>query len=85
MARQIVTLEFPQEVFSARRLSPEEFGRDLRLSAAIHWYQRGEVSQEKASQIAGLNRNEFLRALAREQVDTFQVDFGDLQNELSRG
>jgi len=80
-----VTLELPEEVFSARRLSPEEFMRDMRLAAAIHWYQRGELSQEKAAQIAGLNRRDFLMAIAREQVDVFVVDFDDLQRELNRG
>ena len=83
--KHLITLEFPLEVFSARRASPDEFGRDLRLSAALHWYQRGEISQEKAAQIAGLNRAEFIRALAREGIDTFQVDLDDLRKELARG
>jgi hypothetical protein len=34
-----VTLELPEEVFSALRRSPEEFARDLRLAAAVHWYE----------------------------------------------
>jgi hypothetical protein len=51
-----VTLQFPDDVFSALRRSPEEFGRELRRAAAILWYERGEVSQEKAAQVAGLSR-----------------------------
>jgi hypothetical protein len=39
-----VTLELPEEVFSALRRSPEEFVREMRLAAAIHWYERGEIS-----------------------------------------
>jgi len=80
-----VTLELPEEVFSALRRSPEEFVRELRLAAAIYWYARGEVSQEKASQIAGLDRTDFLLALAREGVDAFVVDIDDLKRELARG
>jgi predicted HTH domain antitoxin len=80
-----VNLDLPEEVFSARRLPPDDFVRDMRLAAAIYWYQKGEVSQEKAAQIAGLNRRDFLAALAREQVDVFTVDFDDLQEELNRG
>jgi predicted HTH domain antitoxin len=57
----------------------------LRLAAAIHWYQRGQISQEKAAQIAGLDRTDFLLALAREGVDAFVVDFDDLKRELERG
>ena len=80
-----VTLELPEEVFSALRRSPEEFAHDLRLAAAIHWYERGEVSQEKAAQIAGMDRTDFLLALAREKANAFVVDFDDLKRELERG
>jgi predicted HTH domain antitoxin len=80
-----VTLQLPEEVFSALRRSPAEFVRDLRLAAAIHWYSRGEISQEKAAQIAELDRTDFLLALAREQVDAFAVDLDTVQRELERG
>ena len=57
----------------------------MRLAAAIHWYKRGEVSQEKAAQVAGLDRTDFLLALAREGEDAFAVDLADLEKELQRG
>ncbi|MTJ06478.1 UPF0175 family protein [Anabaena sp. UHCC 0204] len=80
-----VNLDLPPEVFSARRLSPNDFVRDMRLAAAIYWYQKNEISQEKAAQIAGLNRRDFIAALTREEIDVFSVDFDDLQQELNRG
>jgi predicted HTH domain antitoxin len=80
-----VTMELPEEVFSALRRSPEEFVREMRLAAAMRWYARGGISQEKAAQIAGLDRTDFLLALAREQTDAFVVDFADLKRELNRG
>jgi predicted HTH domain antitoxin len=80
-----VTLQFPEGVFSALRRSPDEFARELRLAAAIHWYGRGEVSQEKAAEIAGLDRKQFLMALARERAEAFLVDFEDLKRELDIG
>jgi len=80
-----VTLDLPEDVFSALRRSPDEFVRELRLAAAIHWYTRGEISQEKAAHIAGLDRTDFLLALARDRADAFVVDFEDLRRELNRG
>ena len=80
-----ITLQLPEEVLSALRRSPDEFARELRLAAAIHWYGRGEISQEKAAEIAGIDRTSFLMALAREQEDAFVVDFDDLKRELDRG
>ena len=63
-----VTLELPDEVFSALRRSPEEFVAELRLAGAIHWYERGVISQEKAAHIAGLDRTDFLMALTRDRA-----------------
>jgi predicted HTH domain antitoxin len=80
-----LTLELPEGVFSALRRSPEVFGREMRLAAAIHWYQRSQISQEKAAEVAGLDRTDFLMALAREGVEAFVVDFDDLERELERG
>ena len=80
----IVTLELPEEAFSALRRTPEEFANELRLAAAIHWYGRGIVSQEKAATIAGLDRTDFLMALAREQSDVFTVSIDELKQELDR-
>lgn len=80
-----ITLDLPEDVFSSLRRSPEEFAREMRLAAAIHWYSRGEVSQEKAARIAGLSRVEFMDELARRKVDVFVVDLDDLKQELSRG
>jgi predicted HTH domain antitoxin len=66
-------------------MTPDEFGRELRRAAAILWYQRGEVSQEKAAQVAGLSRTQFLLEVARTRSDAFLVDFDDLRRELSLG
>jgi predicted HTH domain antitoxin len=80
-----VTLELPEDVFSAIRKSPDEFVRELRLAGAVHWYERGEISQGKAAQIAGLDRTDFLDALARLRCETFRVDSEDLKRELRLG
>ena len=80
-----ITMTLDEDVLSALRRSPSEFAREMRLAAAIHWYKRGEVSQEKAAQVAGLDRTDFLMALMREGEDAFIVDFADLDKELQRG
>ena len=79
-----VAIELPEEAFSALRRSPPEFAREMRLAAAIHWYARGEISQEKAAMIAGLDRTDFLSTLAAQRIDVFQVDLESLQRELDR-
>ena len=78
-----ITIELPEEVFSARRCTPHDFMAQMRLAAAIYWYQKREISQEKAAQIASLNRRDFLAALAKEEIDVFQVDLAELKEELA--
>ncbi len=78
-------MKVDEGVFSALRRSPNEFANEVRLAAALHWYKRSEISQEKAAQIAGLDRTDFLLTLAREGEDAFVVDFTDLERELQRG
>jgi len=78
-------LQFSEDVLSALRLSPEEFARDLRVAAAIHWCERGQLSQERAAQVAALTRPQLLMELARTKSDAFLVDFEDLKRELSLG
>lgn len=40
---------------------------------------------EKAAEIAGLNRRDFLNVLASKKIDVFAVDFDSLDRELKRG
>ncbi len=78
----IVHIDFPITAFSVMRREPEEFAKELRLAAAVKWYELGEISQEKAAEIAGLSRNEFIVALARYQIDFMQYSEKELDAEL---
>ncbi len=80
-----LTIELPDEVYTALRRSPSEVQRDARLTLAIHWYSQGLVSQERAAMIAGLDRTDFLMALGREKVEAFPVDLDVLAREISNG
>ncbi|WP_457652780.1 UPF0175 family protein [Rhodocaloribacter sp.] len=79
-----VTIELPEGAFSILRTSPEEFARELRLAAAVKWYELGRISQSKAAELAGLSRQAFLDALGRFGVSPFQVTAQELEEELGR-
>jgi predicted HTH domain antitoxin len=80
-----LTLELPDDIFAAMRSAPDQFKRDMRVAAAVTWYQEGRISQEMAASIAGLDRTDFLLVLARSGRSSFTVDFDDLDKELTRG
>ena len=82
MAR--VTIDVPAETFSGRGETPEAFVREMRLAAAIFWYSRGEISQGKGAEIAGLSRRQFIEALGRAEVDAIQITEDELKEEVER-
>jgi predicted HTH domain antitoxin len=79
-----ITIEVPDDVFSALRRSPQEFAREMRQAAAIQWYSQGLISQGKAAEIAGLDRTAFLYSLAHAKVDAFQIEAEELREEVER-
>jgi len=62
-----LTIELPDEVYETLRRSPAEVQKEMRLAAAIRWYSQGLMSQERTAMVAGLDRTDFLMALAREK------------------
>lgn len=79
-----VTIELPETAFSALRQTPEHFVQEMRLAAAVKWYELELVSQSKAAEIAGISRNAFLAALVRFKVSPFQVTPDELLQEITR-
>jgi predicted HTH domain antitoxin len=79
-----LSIELPRDAFSALRQEPVVFVQEMRLAAAVKWYEVGRISQAKAAEIAGVSRAEFLAALARYGVTPFQYQSADeLINEVA--
>jgi predicted HTH domain antitoxin len=63
-----MTHEILLSAFAALHLSPTELAREMRIAACAQWYAQGSISQERAAEIAGLSRIEFLEELFRCKV-----------------
>lgn len=78
-----ISIQLPDEVLSSFHCTPKDFVQKMQLAAAIYWYQQGDISQEKAAQIAGINPQEFLTHLAQEKPAVSPVEPHELQAESS--
>ncbi|PIU32907.1 MAG: hypothetical protein COT06_00250 [Syntrophobacteraceae bacterium CG07_land_8_20_14_0_80_61_8] len=81
MRMKTIAFEVPEGVLASLRYNTDQFGRQLRLAAAVKWYEQGMLSQGRAADIAGVSRAEFIDALGRFGVTPFQVNTEELIQE----
>ena len=79
-----MTIDMPEEALSSLRTDSEDFARQLRLAAAVKWYEMRRVTQERAAKIAGLSRAEFVAALRQFGVTPFQYTAEEALEEAGR-
>jgi predicted HTH domain antitoxin len=77
-------MDLPDGAFSALRTEPAEFAHEMRLAAAVKWFELGRLSQAKAAEIAGLSRYEFIHELTRFGVSPIQETVEELAEGLAR-
>jgi predicted HTH domain antitoxin len=80
-----MTIEMPEGVLASLHKNPAGFAQELRLAAAVKWYEMQKVSQARAAEIAGLSRAEFIEALSRFGVTPFQYDADEIASDAERG
>ena len=80
-----VRLQFPAGALAAMRKDPDSFARELRLAAAVKWYEMRLISQGRAAEVAGVSRAEFINALGRHGVTPFQYDADEIMAESGLG
>ena len=80
----LLSFEINRDSLSALRKDPEHFLPEMRLAAAVKWYELGILSQSKAAEVAGVSRSEFLASLSRFQVSPFQYGADEIADEVQK-
>lgn len=77
-----ISIQLPESLFSALRKDKDEFTQELRLVAAVKWYELGKITQGQAAELAGLSRSDFINILAHYQVSPFQYTPEEIETEI---
>lgn len=78
---QTISLKIPATTLAALGETPDEFVSEMRIAAAVKWYELGRLSQGKAAEVAGLSRAAFIEALSRFKVSPIQITGQELVKE----
>lgn len=74
-----VVIDLPESAMSALRKAPLELADSVRVMAAALWYDRGDLSQERAAELAGQSRQDFIATLSRLGISPCQSVEDDLE------
>ena len=68
-----VTIEVPDDLLIALREQPTEFAHEARLVTALHYLRERRLSLGQAARLAGMNRLDFMDALAARGLPAFDL------------
>ena len=77
-----LTIDLPEDAFSILRTHPDNFIKEMRLAAAVKWFEMGKISQAKAAELADMSRQQFINSLSRFQVSPIQMTPEELRAEF---
>ncbi|MGF1514345.1 MAG: UPF0175 family protein [Elainellaceae cyanobacterium] len=83
MGTEIITLEISQDILAALKMGVHDLAQDIRLLAAIAFYQEKKLSLGKAAELAGINRLAFMDMLSAKGVIVFNYDDSALEADLA--
>ena len=79
---QTLEIEMSDDVFLSMQKDPKDLAKEMRLAAAVKWYELGLLSQGKAAEVAGLSRAEFIDGLCRLGVSPLQETAEEILKSL---
>jgi len=84
MAVKALNICIPSELFIALNKSEEELKREMRVYAAVKFYETGKLTVGKAAQFAEMSRWDFENLLASSSIPVSNLDIQDIEGDLEK-
>jgi hypothetical protein len=75
-------IELNDDILIGMNKEPGKLAEEIRLAAAVKWYELGMISQDIAAQVAGLSRSEFIFSLHRFSISPFQETVDEIMRAI---
>ncbi|WP_446400611.1 UPF0175 family protein [Coleofasciculus sp. C1-SOL-03] len=82
MTTETISFQVSQDLLAALKVGSLELTNNLRLLAAITYFQEKKLSLGKAAELAGINRLEFMDILAAKGIIIFDYDESAIESEI---
>ncbi|ACF44974.1 UPF0175 family protein [Pelodictyon phaeoclathratiforme] len=79
---ETMTFEVSQDLLASLKIGIQDLAQEIRLMAAITYFQEKKLSLGKAADLAGCNRLNFMDLLARKGIVIFDYDESIVDSEL---
>jgi predicted HTH domain antitoxin len=79
---ETMTFEVSQDLLASLKIGIQDLAQEIRLMAAITYFQEKKLSLGKAADLAGCNRLNFMDILAQKGIVVFDYDESIVESEL---
>jgi len=76
------TIEYPDDVLLSLKEDEEEFLTELKVLAAVKFYELKKLSLGKAAELAGLDKVDFIKLLGKYRVSIFSLSEEELVKDI---
>ena len=82
MASSELTIQYPESLERAMRVTKVEMEHHLRLMAALKMFELGNITSGMAAELAGMSRIDFFEACGRYHVSILNYPEDEIDNQL---
>ena len=79
---ETMTFKVSQDLLASLKIGIQDLAQEIRLMAAITYFQEKKLSLGKAADLAGCNRLSFMDILAQKGIVIFDYDESIVDSEL---